>query len=184
MYKYEKEYEKLKEILLDLVAEEQAKLGYFKGAVRLYYPLSSLNHIFNNKFNVEEMLQALQEFSSYMQQTYGAVEISNKKERFCFNLSEKCSEYVHNHPQENALMFSLIQLVKGHDVTMEQVKELFSREEKPYVVEQVNNGDFDVLIRFTQGEDTHYYCFKDEGCHIIYHRFLPEDYKDLYPDEE
>ena len=23
------------------------------------------------------------------------------------------------------------------------------------------------------------YCFKEEGCHITYHRFLPEDYKDL-----
>lgn len=182
MYKYEKEYTKLKEILLDLVAEEQAKLGYFKGAVRLYYPLSSLNHIFDSHLDVEGMLQALQEFSSYMQQTYGAVEISNKKERFCFNLSEKCSEYVHNHPQKSEFMCSLIQLVKHHDVTMEQVMELFSKEEKPYVVEQVNNGDFDVLIRFTTGEDAHYYCFKEEGCHMIYHRFLPEDYRDLYPE--
>lgn len=22
-------------------------------------------------------------------------------------------------------------------------------------------------------------CFNDEGCHIIYHRFLPEDYADF-----
>ena len=24
-----------------------------------------------------------------------------------------------------------------------------------------------------------YYCFHDEGCHIIYHRFLPQDYADF-----
>ena len=28
-------------------------------------------------------------------------------------------------------------------------------------------------------EDSYIYCFKDEGCHIIYHRFLPEDYADF-----
>ena len=33
---------------------------------------------------------------------------------------------------------------------------------------------------FIEREDPYYYCFKDEGFHIIYHRFLPEDYKDLY----
>lgn len=35
------------------------------------------------------------------------------------------------------------------------------------------------MIRFEEGEDKYYYCFKDEGCHIIYHRFLPEDYADF-----
>ena len=44
----------------------------------------------------------------------------------------------------------------------------------------MNNGEFDRLIRFADNsEDPYYYCFKDEGCHIIYHRFLPEDYTDF-----
>ncbi len=30
-----------------------------------------------------------------------------------------------------------------------------------------------------ENEDPYYYCFHDEGCHIIYHRFLPEDYEDF-----
>ena len=39
---------------------------------------------------------------------------------------------------------------------------------------------FGGLIRFADNpDDTYYYCFKDEGCHIIYHRFLPEDYTDF-----
>lgn len=39
---------------------------------------------------------------------------------------------------------------------------------------------FDRLIRFADNsKDPYYYCFKDEGCHIIYHRFLPEDYADF-----
>ena len=48
------------------------------------------------------------------------------------------------------------------------------------ILEQIDNGEFDLLIRFENDvEDPYYYCFKDEGCHIIYHRFLPEDYADF-----
>ena len=44
----------------------------------------------------------------------------------------------------------------------------------------MNNGEFDFYVRFPEGsEDRYYYCFKDEDCHIIYHRFLPEDYADF-----
>lgn len=44
----------------------------------------------------------------------------------------------------------------------------------------MNRGEFDWLVRFTgNADDPYYYCFKDEGCHIIYHRFLPEDYADF-----
>lgn len=39
-------YQKLMDNLCDIVAEEQAKLGYMKEPIRLYYPLSSLNHFF------------------------------------------------------------------------------------------------------------------------------------------
>ena len=37
-------------------------------------------------------------------------------------------------------------------------------------------------VYFESGEDSYYYCFEDEGCHIIYHRFMPEDYRDLFSD--
>ena len=51
----EKIYEKIFENLEDLLAEEQAKLGYRKEPVRFYYPLSSLNHFFDASFSEEEM---------------------------------------------------------------------------------------------------------------------------------
>ena len=39
-------YDKLEKNLIDIIKEEQAKLGFFKEDIRLYYPLSSLNHFF------------------------------------------------------------------------------------------------------------------------------------------
>ena len=35
-------YDKLERNLIDIIKEEQAKLGFFKEDIRLYYPLSSL----------------------------------------------------------------------------------------------------------------------------------------------
>ena len=48
---YETAYQRLEESLTDLVAEEQAKLGYRKEEIRLYYPLSTLNHFFAAQFS-------------------------------------------------------------------------------------------------------------------------------------
>ena len=61
----------------------------------------------------------------------------------------------------------------------EHIQTLLRRQQKEYVVEPVDNGEFDIFIRFVNDKDRYYYCFKDEGCHIIYHRFLPEDYADF-----
>ena len=46
-------YDKLERNLIDIVKEEQAKLGFFKEDIRLYYPLSSLNHFFNANENAD-----------------------------------------------------------------------------------------------------------------------------------
>ena len=46
-------YHKLEQSLIDVVKEEQAKLGYRKEEIRLYYPLSSLNHFFGTEADAE-----------------------------------------------------------------------------------------------------------------------------------
>ena len=38
-------FEKLEKNLMDVVLEEQAKLGFRREKIRLYYPLSTLNHL-------------------------------------------------------------------------------------------------------------------------------------------
>lgn len=58
--------------------------------------------------------------------------------------------------------------------------DFFRKWDETCIVEEIKNEDFDVLIRFAERKDPYYYCFKDEGCHIIYHRFMPEDYMALF----
>ena len=110
-------YKRLYKNLIDIIKEEQAKLGFRRESIRLYYPLSSLNHFFETQDTDDQMK-------------------------------------------------NIIALIKNHD--------------KNVFVEEIHNGEFDYLIRFSEeNEDPYYYCFHDEGCHIIYHRFLPEDYEDF-----
>ena len=172
-------HEKLEKNLIDLIKEEQAKLGYQKESVRLYYPLSSLLHFYDCNDRADEMQNRLSDFSSAVADTLGEVEVSHRGDRFCFLIPESGTEYVHTRTSDNEFITQLVALIGSHHTTMEQIKELFESQEAACVITDMDCDEFDVMIRFTAGEDPYYYCFKDEGCHIIYHRFLPEDYMDF-----
>ena len=179
-------YDKLEKNLQDLIAEEQAKLGYRREAIRLYYPLGSLCHLLGAPadLSADEMQAELEQFAGSAADKFGNVTISHKKERFCFFLPEEATEYVHAHRGENQFIYELVSLLAAHGTSMDDVIGLFERQSTPCEVRQIDNGEFDTLIRFVGGEDRYLYCFRDEMVHIIYHRFLPEDYADLYPDSE
>lgn len=173
-------FERLEKNLIDIIKEEQAKLGYRKESIRLYYPLSSLNHFFDSQDTSEEMLKRLEKMPASVTDKLGGIEASYKGERFCFDIPEQGSEYVHEHLEKNEFITELIALLQKHGCTMKEVIELFHRYSEQVVYEDVDNGEFDCLLRFVdKPDDPYYYCFKDEGCHIIYHRFLPADYEDF-----
>lgn len=81
-------YHDLKCNLVDMVVEEQAKLGYNKEAIRLYYPLSSLNHILNTSLDTEEMLSYLIAFPAYVEKICGEVKFPRKKSVSAFTLEK------------------------------------------------------------------------------------------------
>ena len=104
---YENGYKKLQDSLIDVIAEEQAKLGYMKEPIRLYYPLSSLHHFFKSEGDAEAMQESLGGFPEATKEIFGEVQVSHKGDRFCFFLSENATEYVHEHRDENAFIFAL-----------------------------------------------------------------------------
>lgn len=172
-------HKKLEKNLIDLIKEEQAKLGYRRETVRLYYPLQSLRHFYECTDSADEMQRRLSDFPSAAVDTLGAVGITHQGERFCFVIPETGTEYVHMQMKGNEFIRQLVELVGSHHATMEQIRALFEAQPAPCVVTDTDSGEFDVMICFTDGEDPYYYCFKDEGGHIIFHRFLPEDYADF-----
>ena len=71
-------YDKLERNLIDIVKEEQAKLGFFKEDIRLYYPLSSLNHFFNSSDSADEMQMRLDTLPESITSKLGQIEVSHK----------------------------------------------------------------------------------------------------------
>ena len=174
------DFARLEKNIIDVIKEEQAKLGYRKEKIRLYYPLSSLNHFFQIDGDVTGMQEKLSRFSEYEEGKLGSVEVTNKGERFCFHIPEEGAEYVHNNMKENEFIKDLIGLISHHGCKMEDIFELFRQHSDQITIEEMHSDEFDYMICFENDpEDTYRYCFKDEGCHIIYHRFLPEDYADF-----
>ena len=171
---------RLEENLIDLVKEQQAKLGFRPEVIRLYYPVSTLNHFFGSEDTAEEMKVRLNGFGAHMTETLGEVRVTAKGDRFCFLIPETGSVYVHEQMKENEFIKELIGLLQKHDCTMEEIFDLFRSHSEKVEIHEMDNGEFDYRVSFADDpEDSYIYCFKDEGCHIIYHRFLPEDYADF-----
>lgn len=185
-------YDNLQRSLIDVIKEEQAKLGYYREDIRLYYPLSSLNHFFGTNVGVDEMQLILDGtgeqdhtpiatgMNEALSDKLGMVEVSHRGDRFCFHIPPEGVEYVHENTTENEFIRELVQLVAKHGCTIEEVYQLFTKHSGHVRREPMENGEFDVRIWFEDdAEDTYYYCFKQEGEHMIYHRFLPADYEDF-----
>ena len=173
-------FKRLEKNLIDIIKEEQAKLGFRKEEIRLYYPLISLNHFFEADDDVDEMQTRLEQFPEEVKKKLGDICVTHKKDRFCLHIPEQGSVYVHEHMAENEFIKKLVELMMNHGIKKEDILAIFHKEAKDIRVGDMHNGEFDFWVRFPEeNEDEYYYCFKDEGCHMIYHRFLPEDYADF-----
>ena len=170
---------KLEKSISGILKEEQIKLGYRKEPVRLYYPLSSLNALLGTDDNAQTMQKRLSAFSANMEGNYGHILISHEKERFCLEIPEKGSEYVHKREEiQDIFLAELIDKVRGHGHAVQDVFNVFYKYSDQVHVERTENGEFDYLVYFEDGKpDDYRYCFHMEGDHIIYHRFTPEDYQ-------
>lgn len=205
---HELDYSNLERSLIDVIKEEQAKLGYYREDIRLYYPLSSLNHFLGTDVNADKMQKILEETGENIDETrnivegkeagsataepivagmnatlsdkLGMVEVSHRGDRFCFHILPEGVEYVHENTKENEFIRELVNLVAKHGCTINQIYELFTARSDRVGREKMDNGEFDERIWFEDdADDPYYYCFKQEGGHMIYHRFLPEDYEDF-----
>ena len=173
-------FKRLEKNLIDIIKEDQATLGFRKEEIRLYYPLISLNHFFEANDDVDEMQTRLEQFPEEVKKKLGDICVTHKKDRFCLHIPEQGSVYVHEHEKPDEFIRELVELVGRHGCTMQEIRELFCKHSSHVECQKIENGEFDWMFRFAEDEeDPYYYCFKDEGIHIIYHRFLPEDYREF-----
>lgn len=174
------EYAGLEQNIIDVIQEEQVKLGYRREKIYLYYPLSSLNRFLKQEYNEAEMNQALEKFCDRVRSRLGNLVISHENQRFCIMIPEKGVQYVHEHLTDTEFIVDFIRTIERHGCDMEEVFEVFRKHSGHVHIEQMDHGEFDYLVYFEDGvPDKYRYCLTNEGCHIIYHRFTPEDYQDF-----
>lgn len=173
-------FKKLEKNIVDIVKEEQIKLGYRSEKVRLYYPLLSLNRLLGENYSAEQMRKHLKAFCEEVKGIYGEIEISDENERFCFLIPPEGSDYIHEHIAENEFLVEFIDTIRKHGCTLEELLQVFYKYSEHVHVEKADNGEFDYLIYFEDGvPDDFLYCLTVEKFHIIYHRFTKEDYEDF-----
>lgn len=171
-------YSLLAQNITDQIMEEQAKLGYDEREIRLYYPLSSLCHITGEKMSVSQMDAFLQGFPATAESTLGRVRHTLSDDRFCLHIPASGVKWVHDHTPENTFIHQLVHKITKPGCTMQDIEHLF-RAHGTITVRPMVSDEFDTLIYFEQGPDRYYYCFRDDGFDISYHRFLPGDYVDF-----
>ena len=76
-------YKRLYKNLIDIIKEEQAKLGFRRESIRLYYPLSSLNHFFETQDTEEQMKNRLHGIPDFLKETLGCLLYTSNKKIGC-----------------------------------------------------------------------------------------------------
>jgi len=170
--------ERLFENIVAVIQEGQLKLGYREETIRLYYPLNSLNLFFGTSYDAAGMTDALHAFSQEYAGRLGEIAVSRKGKRFCLAVPPKGAAYIDRQTDKNGFLARFISMIARHGTKLDDVIALFREYSLCVSIDELHNGEFDVLIRFEDGKpDAFYYCITDEGCHLTYHRFTKEDYE-------
>ena len=181
-------FKKLENNLLDMIQEQQVKIGYMSGVTRFYYPLQSLNRLLRTGLrclaggdaDADAAEHALEEFSDHACDRLGKVKASSKNERFCITLPPQASDYVHENRKPSEFLVRFINTVARHGCTLDEVMNVFHSYSKHVHMEKTTGTGFDYLVYFEDGiPDDYRYCLSLEGEHMIYHKFTPEDYEDF-----
>jgi len=171
-------FETLERNVIEVMEEQQAKLGFDGNAVYLFYPLSSLASLLGVCPEEKTILEALNAFCAHARNRLGEVEFTLRDGRVTLVIPAEGGEYVRQRLDDGKFIVRLIRMVASHRASMEDVLALFrSYDAKVHIEKMPENEEFDYLAYFAAGEpDTFYYCLKEDMGHVTYHRFTQEDY--------
>ena len=173
--------ERLERDIIDQIVELQVKLGYAFESTRFYYKTESLNALLGTAApNARALCELLQREHALAGSPLGEVSFATHEDRVEVRVPPAGSLYVHEQVPAPAFLVDLIELfLTKHHPSKEEVLALFAKHSPSYVVDDMPEGsEFDYAVHFQDTQvDQHYYCFKEEMGHLIYHRFAREDYE-------
>ncbi len=174
--------ERLEQNLIDQMKEAQLKLGFEEETMRLYYPVASLNLLLGTACETpKEMAETLNAMFAEGNSKLGKMNFRVSAGRIEVSVPPEGARYVHEHMGDVSFLKAIIELFSDpHDKSVEDVKAIFAKFGS-YICEEMPEGaDFDEALHFENPDvDPYYYCVKQEMGHLIYHRFLKEDYEKI-----
>lgn len=172
---------RLEQDIIDQIVELQVKLGYAYESTRFYYKAQSLNALVGaSEPDAPSLCALLQREHALQGSPLGAVSFATHEDRVEVRVPPQGSLYVHEHVPAPAFLIELIDLfVTKHHPSKDEVIALFARHSPSYELQDMPAGaEFDYAVHFGDASvDSHYYCFKEEMGHLIYHRFAREDFE-------
>lgn len=177
-------YKRLEKNLCDNIAEAQIKLGYDDNPMSFNYMSSSLNHLLGTELNDDELENTLSQFAEYVEKHLGELNFRPIKNGFCITVPSKGTRYIHNNIIENSFIYEFVNTVRSH-TTINNVLDVFRKYSSDVIIKEIDNDEFNFLVYFPAGiPDEYRYCLTveeeiDGSSHIIYHRFIKEDYEDF-----
>jgi len=172
-------YINLEKNICDTVKEGQIKIGYEEGIVRLYYPIESIAELLETDSpTIQGMQEILVGFNRVCSERLGAIEISNKKDRFCFMIPQEGTKYINEKYKDNPFLRQFIQTITNPNCTLESMLNVFYDYSKDIYFEE--NDELGYIIYFNDCTiDEYVYCLKFDEFGATYHRFTKLDYNKL-----
>jgi hypothetical protein len=175
-------FERLEKNLIDNIKEAQLKLGFDNRPISLNYMIASLE----NLLGTDATDAVLSEFSAYAAHKLGALSFNRIRNGICITIPAEGTAYVNNLTGYDFLA-ELIEKISSH-ASLDEVTAVFRKYSPNVVIEEINSEEFDILAYFPdKSPDEYFYCLASEpcisgGCHAMYHRFIREDYEEIFSD--
>ncbi len=170
-------YDRLESNIIDVIEEQQIKLGFMEETIRLYYPQESLVTMLDTDESLESIRKGITGFKAAVRDRLGEIRVTRSEERFCFIIPPVGAVFVHEHAKDNEFLKAFIKQIEVHGCTIEDLVEVCKRFSDKVICQEETHGEFDYVLYFEDGEpDDYRYCVKSHGAHMIYHRFSEVDY--------
>lgn len=171
------DYNSLETNIIDVIKEEQIKLGYQQETIRLYYPMESINNLLGVSLPMNELETVIENFCGYVKERLGDVHYSFDNSRFCIIIPPAGVAYVKDKVNDRYFLREFIEIIREPECNINAILSVFMKYSDKVISKEITNGEFDYLIYFEDGiPDAYRYCIKFEDCHTVYHRFTKSDY--------
>jgi len=175
-------FKELEENIETTIYEGTLKLGYNKDeSFSIYYDLDLLNYLLHTNFTTnEDCYNYLTEFQEYVKLRLPNIAINLEKGRFKITVPKEGISYIYKQNENNTFLKELINTVKDHVFTLEDILQIFRHYSNDFVCEQIDNEEFQFVFYFKDNTfDKFKYFFTFDQMVVYYLRLLAYSYSKL-----